>query len=220
MLRSPWWRDSSEDRPPAHRPPQRAYPTPGAMSFAANVPIPGSTGATFQPQIVVDATRNSVYMAWAATTTAKGTDRYAGHAGLYSPSAMPIRIIPASLIILTALSASFAEAPRGIPRGLARQRAAQISNVRYRLAFVLIPKAATTSGNEELRFNLKTLQPVVLDFRDGRLVIASVSGAAISLKLENGHLEVPRERLRAGRIRSASALPCRLRRRESRSRVL
>src|SRR6266704_5113452 len=198
MLRSPWWRDSSEDRPPAHRPPQRAYPTPGAMSFAANVPIPGSTGATFQPQIVVDATRNTVYMAWAATTTAKGTDRYAGHAGLYFPSAMPLRIISASLIILTALSASFAQAPRGIPRELARQRAAQITNVRYRLAFVLIPKAATTSGNEELRFNLKTLQPVVLDFRDGRLVSASVNGATISLKLGNGHLEVPSERLRAG----------------------
>ncbi len=168
------------------------------MSFAANVPIPGSTGATFQPQIVVDATRNTVYMAWAATTTAKGTDRYAGHAGLYFPSAMPLRIISASLIILTALSASFAQAPRGIPRELARQRAAQITNVRYRLAFVLIPKAATTSGNEELRFNLKTLQPVVLDFRDGRLVSASVNGATISLKLGNGHLEVPRERLRAG----------------------
>src|SRR6266704_1057598 len=198
MLRSPWWRDSSEDRPPAHRPPQRAYPTPGAMSFAANLPIPGSTGATFQPQIVVDATRTTVYMAWAATTTAKGTDSYAGHAGLYSPSAMPLRIISASLIILTALSASFEQAPRGIPRELARHRAAQITIVRYRLAFVLIPKAATTSGNEELRFNLKTLQPVVLDFRDGRLVSASVNGATISLKLGNGHLEVPRERLRAG----------------------
>src|SRR5438309_3178085 len=111
---------------------------------------------------------------------------------------MPIRIIPASLIILSAFSSSFAEAPRGIPRELARQRAAQISNVRYRLAFVFVPKAATTSGEEEVRFRLKTLEPVLLDFRDGQLLSASVNGAALMLKRENGHLELPREKLRAG----------------------
>jgi aminopeptidase N len=122
---------------------------------------------------------------------------------------MPVRLIPASLIILTALSSSFAEAPRGIPRELARQRAEQISNVRYRLAFALTPKAATTSGEEEVRFNLKTLQPVLLDFRDGRLLSASLNGAALSLKRENGHLELPRERLRAGEntVRIRFAVP-------------
>jgi len=122
---------------------------------------------------------------------------------------MPIRIIPASLIIFAGLSSGFAEVPRGIPRELARQRAAQISNVRYRLAFALTPKAATTSGEEEVRFNLKTLQSVLLDFRDGRLLSASVNGAALVLKSENGHLELPRERLRAGEntIRLRFAVP-------------
>jgi len=46
----------------------------GGKTFAANVSIPGSTGATFQPQIVVDATRNTVYVAWAATTIAGTAD--------------------------------------------------------------------------------------------------------------------------------------------------
>src|SRR4029077_9824631 len=109
-----------------------------------------------------------------------------------------IRIIAASSIVLAALSTSFAEAPLGIPRDLARQRAAAISNVKYRVAFVLIPHAATTSGEEEIRFHLRMLQPVLLDFRDGQLLAASVNGPAVALKLENGHLELPTEALRAG----------------------
>ena len=120
------------------------------------------------------------------------------HAGLYSSSEMQTRIIPASLIILAALSSGFAQAPRGIPRELAIQRAAQISDVRYHLTFTLGPQAATTAGEEELRFNLKTLGPELLDFRDGQVLSASVNGVARTLKPENGHLELPREILRAG----------------------
>jgi aminopeptidase N len=107
-------------------------------------------------------------------------------------------LVPASLLIFMAASSSLAEAPRGIPRELARQRAAQISDVRYRLAFALSPKAATTAGEEELRFKLKTLQPVLLDFRDGRLLSASVNDADLDLKQENGHLELPGDKLRTG----------------------
>lgn len=123
---------------------------------------------------------------------------------------MHIRIIPVSLIVVTALSVSFAESPRGIPRDLARHRAAQISNVRYRLAFALSPQAATASGEEELRFDLKTRESVLLDFRDGRLLSASANGVALALKPENGHLELPMERLRPGEntisIRFAAAI--------------
>jgi aminopeptidase N len=111
---------------------------------------------------------------------------------------MPIRIILASIIVLIAFSSSFADAPRGIPRALATERAAQISNVRYRLAFTLQPQEATTSAEEELRFNLKTLAPVLLDFRDGQILTASVNGAALTLKSENGHFELPKGNLRAG----------------------
>jgi len=111
---------------------------------------------------------------------------------------MPIRLIQAFLIVLTAFASSYAEAPRGIPRELARRRAAQISNVRYHLAFALLPKAGTTAGEEEIRFSLKAPEPVLLDFRDGRLLRAFANGAALALNLENGHLELPKEKLRAG----------------------
>jgi aminopeptidase N len=108
------------------------------------------------------------------------------------------RAVSASFIVLSAWFSAFAQAPPGIPRELARQRAAQISNVKYRLAFTLLPQASATAGNEELRFNLKKAEPVLLDFRDGQLLSSDVNGAAVNLKRENGHLEVPRDHLRAG----------------------
>jgi aminopeptidase N len=139
----------------------------------------------------------------------EGPARSWSPAELYSTLEMQVRIIPASLIVLAALSSSFADAPRGIPREFARQRAAQISNVRYRLAFVLRPHAATTTGEEELRFELKTPESVLLDFRDGRLLSASLNGTAVSLKADNGHLELPKGRLRPGEnaIRIRFAVP-------------
>jgi aminopeptidase N len=100
--------------------------------------------------------------------------------------------------ILTILSPAFAQAPRGIPLELAKKRAAQISNIRYRLAFTLAPHATETSGEEELRFGLKTPGPVLLDFRDGQLLSMSINGAVVDLKSENGHLELPAQSLRAG----------------------
>jgi aminopeptidase N len=111
---------------------------------------------------------------------------------------MLVRSIPASLLILFALSSAFAQAPRGIPRELARRRAELISDLRYRVVFVLEPNADQTSGEEDLRFKLKSIQPVLVDFRDGRLIGASVNGAATALKAENGHLELPVNSLRVG----------------------
>ena len=108
------------------------------------------------------------------------------------------RTIPAFPIILFALSSAFAQAPQGIPRQLARRRAEVISDLSYRVAFVLTPSADEASGEEDFRFKLKSLQPVFLDFRDGRLIGASVNGADMALKAENGHLELPVNSLRAG----------------------
>ena len=116
------------------------------------------------------------------------------------------RTIPAFPIILFALSSAFAQAPRGIPRELARRRAEVISDLRYRVSFVLTPNADEASGEEDVRFKLKSLQPVLLDFRDGRLIGASVNGAAVALKAENGHLELPVNSLRAGRERGSLPL--------------
>ncbi len=108
------------------------------------------------------------------------------------------RTIPALLVILFALSSAFAQAPQGIPRELARRRAELISDLRYRVAFVLTPNAEQASGEEDVRFKLKSIQPVLFDFRDGRLIGASVNGADVVLKAENGHLELPVSSLRVG----------------------
>ena len=53
------------------------------------------------------------------------------------------------LALLTIATAAFAAAPEGIPRELAQQRAAQISDIRYHLQFTLAPKSPTTSGHED-----------------------------------------------------------------------
>ncbi len=111
---------------------------------------------------------------------------------------MYIRIISASLFMSSALISVFAQAPLGIPRELARQRAVAISDLRYHVAFVLTRNAEKTSGEEEVRFKLNSPQAVLLDFRDGQLISASVNGAIVALKSENGHLAVPAEKVRAG----------------------
>ncbi|HZR65166.1 MAG TPA: M1 family aminopeptidase [Terriglobales bacterium] len=111
---------------------------------------------------------------------------------------MRLRRVCPLLGILTTVFPAFSQVPRGIPQQLAERRASQISNIRYRLAFTLEPNAATTSGEEELEFDLKTLGPVLLDFRDGRLLSASLNGADLNLNSENGHLVLPAQNLRLG----------------------
>ena len=68
---------------------------------------------------------------------------------------------------LFASGSAMAQAPEGIPRELARQRASQISDVRYHLRFTLTPHAPTASGHEELQFHANSSGDVLLDFREG-----------------------------------------------------
>ena len=89
-------------------------------------------------------------------------------------------------------------APEGVPRELARERAANISDVRYRLSFKLRAHAPTTPAHEELRFSLHTLKPVLLDYRDGEVLSVSVNGQTVPVKTDNGHLELSADKLRAG----------------------
>jgi aminopeptidase N len=95
-------------------------------------------------------------------------------------------------------STLFAAAPEGIPRELARQRAEQISDVRYHLAFTLVPHSPTTAGHEELYFQLKSPAPVLLDFRDGTVANLELNGKTAEAKIENGHIELPSNLLKAG----------------------
>ncbi|HEV2492013.1 MAG TPA: M1 family aminopeptidase [Terriglobia bacterium] len=104
----------------------------------------------------------------------------------------------AALLLLTAASAVAATVPAGIPRELARERAHVISNIRYHLTFTLVPHAETTAGSEELTFTLRAVEPALLDFRDGTVSSLEVNGASVAATDQNGHLELPADRLRAG----------------------
>src|ERR1700729_445373 len=109
----------------------------------------------------------------------------------------PHRLLFTSLLFLV-VSSAFAIAPEGIPRELelARERAGQISAVRYQLSFVLVPQAPATSGTEQIQFRLRSVSPVLLDFRDGTVQEIVLNGSPIPAHLENGHIELPASALR------------------------
>ena len=105
------------------------------------------------------------------------------------------------LLLVFALFASgnvMAQGPEGIPRGLARQRASQISELRYHLQFTLIPHAPTVSGHEELRFRTSSSSEVLLDFREGTVANLKVNGIAAPANVENGHIQLPGSAIHAG----------------------
>jgi len=91
-----------------------------------------------------------------------------------------------------------AQVPEGIPRDLARQRAQQISDVRYHLSYTLTPHAPSVAGHEEIQFRLQSAGMVMLDFREGTIADAIVNGKAAVVKIENGHIQLPGELLQAG----------------------
>ena len=103
-----------------------------------------------------------------------------------------------AVLALAGCGTAWGQAPEGIPRELARERAARISEVRYGLRFTLTPKAATATGHEELRFKGSGSGSVLLDFREGTVAGLKVNGVAVATKIENGHLEWPGTALRAG----------------------
>ncbi len=103
-----------------------------------------------------------------------------------------------SILLFLAPSLAFSIFPEGIPRDLARERATRISDLRYRLAFVLAPHSPKAPGMAEIRFSLRGDGPVLLDYRDGRVSALSVNGARVRAKTENGHLELPAGELRVG----------------------
>ena len=91
-----------------------------------------------------------------------------------------------------------AQAPQGVPRELARARARTVAGIRYRVHFTLLPKAPNVAGREELRFQLKTAGPLLLDFREGAVNRLAINGMPAPVKEESGHILLPADRLRAG----------------------
>ena len=92
--------------------------------------------------------------------------------------------------------------PTGIPRSLARERAARVSALQYELHFSLIPHASTTEGAESLTFSLNNAsEPLLLDYRDGQLKSLTLNGHALPPVIDNGHLVLPTRYLVEGRNR-------------------
>ncbi len=109
-----------------------------------------------------------------------------------------MRNLLALLALLTTNNLLAATPPEGIPRELARQRAAQLSDIRYHIRLTLTPRAPSASGHEDLQFHSSTSSPVLLDFREGTLANLTVNGVAVSAKIENGHIEFPASAIHAG----------------------
>ena len=113
--------------------------------------------------------------------------------------------VPATVILLLLSSCcpfSRAEAPEGIPRELARQRAQQIKNLRYQISYSITPKAPSIAGQEELRFDQNAddrgVLPELLDFREGTVSSFSINGQPAPATIQNGHIELPAKLLRIG----------------------
>jgi aminopeptidase N len=97
----------------------------------------------------------------------------------------------------------------GVSRELARHRAANISDLRYRLSFDLVPGAARIKGREEIKLKLNgATDPLILDFRDldehGRVIEGAISkvtvnGSAVNdLRQIGGHIILPARHFKSG----------------------
>ncbi len=109
-----------------------------------------------------------------------------------------MRRLLAFFALSTAGNLLAAPPPDGIPRELARQRAAQLSELRYHLRFTLTPRAPSVSGHEDLQFRSTSSASILLDFRDGTVANLIVNGAPVSTKIETGHIELPASAIHSG----------------------
>jgi len=106
------------------------------------------------------------------------------------------------LLALFALSVAgnllAATPPEGIPHELARRRAAQLSQIRYRLRFTLTPHAPLASGHEDIQFHSSSSAVVLLDFREGTVMDLTINGVTLAARIENGHIELPANSISIG----------------------
>jgi aminopeptidase N len=97
----------------------------------------------------------------------------------------------------------------GVSRELARHRAANISDLRYRLSFGLVPGATRIKGREEVSLRLNgAADPVILDFRDlddqGRVVEGAVGDVTVNgsvvddMRQTGGHIVLPARHFKSG----------------------
>ena len=89
-----------------------------------------------------------------------------------------------AFLFIVSPSASYSQAPDGIPRDLARQRAQQVKGVRYQLSYNIVPRAGFFSGHEVLRFvqnaDDRGILPEWLDFRESSITRLTINGQPAS----------------------------------------
>ena len=107
-------------------------------------------------------------------------------------------MIPRLLALLLFTSGALAQVPEGIPRQLARERAANISDVHYKISLSLKPRATDVPGSVEITFTLQQSSETLLDYRDGLLKNVAINGQTVKAKPENGHIILPAASLHAG----------------------
>jgi aminopeptidase N len=91
----------------------------------------------------------------------------------------------------------------GVSRELARERALEVSNVRYQISVGLGAHAARMPGHVAIEFDLaKVPDPLVLDFRgDGAAHGLRVNGSAEEVRKSHGHILISGKDLRQGHNR-------------------
>jgi aminopeptidase N len=104
----------------------------------------------------------------------------------------------AALMLGVSIVPLYASAPVGIPRELAIERAAAVSNIRYKLYFTVGFQPDAAPGTEELRFTLSKDGPLLLDFRGDNARDLVINGRATPVVIENGHIVLPAAALQRG----------------------
>src|SRR5215475_5717262 len=126
-------------------------------------------------------------------------------------------LIALSLIVIQLGAAMMANAEiknqelwgEGVSRELARRRAANISDLRYRLSLDLVPGAIRIKGREEISLRLNgAADPVILDFRDlddqGRVAEGAVGDVTVNgsvvddMRQRGGHIVLPARHFKSG----------------------
>ena len=113
---------------------------------------------------------------------------------MFNASAMIHRL----LVLFFLASSALAQVPEGIPRQLARGRAANISDVHYKLSLSLKAHATDVPGSVEIRFSLKQPSETFLDYRDGLLKSVVINGQTSEGQADRGHIILPATSLHAG----------------------
>jgi aminopeptidase N len=118
------------------------------------------------------------------------------------------RVLPLTILAALLVATGHAAPPRasgymgrGVSHALAEHRARTLGLVRYALSLdVTAPDSAV--GRAAIRFNLRTRDDVVLDFRGRRLTSATANGRPLPRGAANGaHIRVPLQLLSRGENR-------------------